>query len=209
MSRLLAAASAISVFSSGCSWLFMTKAREPVAVPNTPVDCTSSRVAPGFDVAGVAYFVVNGIVILSRPDCGSASFGETCWESSAKAAGTILSVALAGTYLASAITGFKSADRCEQVKDLNAQCISGNESSCHQLNPSWAPGVGWPPPAPAETPGCFKDTDCKGSRICVSSMCVDPPRSEQPQRPKEKPPDACETTRDCDEGICIDGRCRK
>jgi len=28
---------------------------------------------------------------------------------------------------------------------------------------------------PAEAPGCTKDTDCKGSRICAKGECVDPP----------------------------------
>lgn len=33
-----------------------------------------------------------------------------------------------------------------------------------------------PPPAtPAQMPGCGKDTDCKGDRICVSGACVEPP----------------------------------
>jgi hypothetical protein len=33
-----------------------------------------------------------------------------------------------------------------------------------------------PPSRPATPPGCARDTDCKGERICVSGACVDPPR---------------------------------
>jgi hypothetical protein len=180
MSRCLAVVSAFSIFGSGCSLLFMNKPHEPVAVPNYPVDCTSSRVAPGFDVAGVAYFVVNGIVILSRPDCPSS---ESCLDSGVKIGAALIDAALVGVYLASAISGFNSAERCEQIKDLNAQCITGNETACRKLNPSWVPtrvGGDRLAPAPPPTPGCFKDTDCKEDRICVSSTCVDPPKPAKP-----------------------------
>ena len=30
-------------------------------------------------------------------------------------------------------------------------------------------------PTPANAGGCSKDTDCKGERICINAMCVDPP----------------------------------
>ena len=37
--------------------------------------------------------------------------------------------------------------------------------------------------APAGEPGCSKDTDCKGDRICQSRTCVDPPRGHAPCAP--------------------------
>ena len=53
-----------------------------------------------------------------------------------------------------------------------------------------------------------------GDRICVAAVCVDPTEREKapPPAPKAAPPDPgppkCERTIDCEEGICIDGRCR-
>jgi hypothetical protein len=37
-------------------------------------------------------------------------------------------------------------------------------------------------PAPQEStgPGCTKDTDCKGNRICESRTCVDPKKEQSP-----------------------------
>jgi len=157
---------------------------------------------------------VNSIVILSRPDCGSAGLGESCIEGGVKAGATLLSTALAATFVASAVSGFKSAARCEKVKDLNAQCITGSAAACQQLNPSWVPrpaGNELPPLAPPPAPqGCFKDTDCKGDRICVGSVCVSPAaREKAAPPPPPKAPDSCETNMGCDQGICFDGRCRR
>lgn len=36
------------------------------------------------------------------------------------------------------------------------------------------------PAAPAGEPGCSKDTDCKGDRICQSRTCIDPKRTTAP-----------------------------
>jgi hypothetical protein len=206
--------SIVIAFTTGCSFIFMDRPREPVAVPNYPIECTSSRVAPALDVVGTTYFVVNSIVILSRPDCGSAGLGESCIDGGVKAGATLLSTALAATFVASAVSGFKSAARCEKVKDLNAQCITGSAAACRQLNPSWVPrpaGNELPPLAPPPAPqGCFKDTDCKGDRICVGSVCVSPAaREKAAPPPPPKAPDSCETNMGCDQGICFDGRCRR
>src|SRR5882724_6714363 len=76
------------------------------------------RVAPALDVVGTTYFVVNSIFILSRPDCGSAGFGESCIDGGVKAGATLLSTALAATFVASAVSGFKSAARCENPNTM-------------------------------------------------------------------------------------------
>ena len=44
--------------------------------------------------------------------------------------------------------------------------------------------VGCPPPVVLPT-GCGKDTDCKGTRICVQHACVDSPRPSPSPSPKE------------------------
>jgi outer membrane protein assembly factor BamB len=38
-------------------------------------------------------------------------------------------------------------------------------------------------PPPGTLPGCGKDTDCKGVRICVAGACVDPPPRATPSPP--------------------------
>lgn len=64
----------------------------------------------------------------------------------------------------SAASGFGSAARCEQKKDLNRLCISGDQKACRSLRPGWAlPAAGTAVPPPADVGrGCSKDTDCKG-----------------------------------------------
>jgi len=212
--RRRAALTIASLLASGCSWIFMKKPPESVAVPQVAIECTSSRVAPGFDVAGTVYFVANAIALLARREC--TGFNSDCVEKPAKIGGSIVSAALAITYAAAAHSGFESASRCEQVKDLNARCLGGSEADCRALNASWVPppaGPDWPPESPYGS-GCSKDTDCKGDRICVAAVCVDPTEREKapPPAPKAAPPDPgppkCERTIDCEEGICIDGRCR-
>jgi len=159
------------------------------------VNCTTSRAAPVLDAVCAGYFVANGIYWATVTSCDSAAFGTRCAEAGTKTAGVLLSAGLAVLCGLSAGSGFGQAARCQEVKDLNAGCMSGDLKACQQLRPGWVPttppqppagGSPWtapPPPvtpptqvrdsAPA-TPGCTKDTDCKGTRICVSGACVEP-----------------------------------
>jgi hypothetical protein len=43
------------------------------------------------------------------------------------------------------------------------------------------------PPASVLPPGCGKDTDCKGVRICVQHACVDPPQRRRAASPSPSP----------------------
>jgi hypothetical protein len=64
----------------------------------------------------------------------------------------LLSAGLAVLCAVSAGYGYSSANTCEDVKNLNALCITGDEPSCKKLNPTWVPTVrdpGTPPPAPS------------------------------------------------------------
>ena len=157
--RHLALLVALSLPLGGCSWIFMTKAPDPVVAPNYPVDCTSSNAAPILDTICSAYFVANGIYLLAIPDCASAGFGQSCAESGAKYAGAALSAGFAALCGFSAGAGYPAATRCQQVKDLNALCITGDMGACQKLRPGWAPPAGIPgapaPPAmpPAPPPG--------------------------------------------------------
>ena len=138
---------------SGCSWIFMTKAPDPVVAPNYPVDCTSSNAAPILDTICSAYFVANGIYLLAVPDCSHASLGESCVDSGAKYAGAALSAGLAVLCGISAGTGYPASTRCQQVKDLNALCITGDMAACQSLRPGWIPPARAPAPGAAPVPG--------------------------------------------------------
>jgi hypothetical protein len=214
---------AICALMSGCSWAFMTKPPEAVPAPNYPMDCTTSRAAPVLDTICVGYFIANGIYLAALQDCASASFGQSCVSSSTKTGGVLLSTGLGLLCGFSAASGYGYAARCEEKKNLNALCITGDQQSCRQLRPGWAP-----PPAGASGPstgsdpgyGCAKETDCKGDRICVSGVCVSPANAVPPAAPvpPSKPPGPavpqrkvpqCERDADCEEGICFDGLCRR
>jgi hypothetical protein len=188
--------------TTGCSFAFMSKAQEPIAVPTYPVDCTSSVAAPVLDSICSGYFVVNAIALAGMKTCDSAGFGEACISSSTKSGGILLSAGLAVLCGVSAGSGFGYASKCEGIKNLNAMCITGNEASCKKLNPAWVAPLKLPPPpppadptsaapatapttAPAAAPagtngGCSRDTDCKGDRICVQGSCVEPAAKAPP-----------------------------
>jgi hypothetical protein len=128
-----------SLWTTGCSFMFMARAPQPVLAPDYPVECSSSRGAPVLDTICAGYFVVNAAVLASATSCDDASFGETCYESSTKTGGMILSAGLAGLCALSATSGFRNANQCSQVKSLNALCITGNEAACVTLTPGWTP----------------------------------------------------------------------
>lgn len=195
-SRVAILATALQL-ATGCSWAFMQKAPEPVAAPNYPVDCTASRAAPVLDTICAGYFVANGIYLASQKTCDQAAFGETCVDSGTKTGGILLSAGLATLCAVSAGSGYGNAKRCEGVKSENALCITGDEAACKRLNATWQPPLKLPPSAmvlpaaapapvgaeaipPVGTPGCSKDADCKGDRICEKGTCVSPPPKAAP-----------------------------
>lgn len=150
---------------SGCSWIFMSRPPDPVPVPTAPVDCTVSRAAPILDTICSGYFVANGIVLAATQTCPSPTNG-TCFDQGTKVAGIALSAGLATVCGLSAAAGYGYANRCEETKVVNGQCISGNERACLKLNPDWSPPrfvpaapaqppspPAAPPTPPAETPG--------------------------------------------------------
>jgi hypothetical protein len=176
----------------------MNKAREPVVAPNYPVDCTSSRAAPVLDTICAGYFIANAAVLAGKKTCDDGTAAFDCVSSGTKSGGMLLSAGLAVLCAVSAGSGYGNASKCEQVKDLNALCITGDEPSCRKLNPAWVPMVrapAAPSPAPAAAepgaaapaakapaapPGCSRDTDCKGDRICVGGACENPPPKGAP-----------------------------
>src|SRR5262249_44683688 len=100
----------LGLAQSGCSWIFMSRAPDPVPVPTAPVDCTVSKAAPILDTICSGYFVANGIVLAATQTCPSPT-GGTCFDQGTKVAGIITSLALAGVCGASAAAGYGYSNR--------------------------------------------------------------------------------------------------
>ena len=172
---------------SGCSWIFMERPPDVVAAPDYPVQCTSSRAAPIIDAVYAGSMALGGVMFAAMSTCsgGSTTSQEGCVDAGAKAA-------MVGAYAAAAVVtavaasqGLKAARRCDDLKSLNALCITGHEDACRKLNSAWTPSRrpeppgGWQREAPVDTPvpgaaGCTRDVDCKGSRVCERGVCVEP-----------------------------------
>jgi len=69
-------------------------------------------------VVGTTYFVVNSIFILSGRTAEAQASGKAASTGESKPAATLLSTALAATFVASAVSGFKSAARCENPNTM-------------------------------------------------------------------------------------------
>jgi hypothetical protein len=138
--------------ASGCSFAHMNRAREPVVAPNDPVDCTSSRANPVLDTLCAGSFVFSAAALTMLTNCDQARLFEPCVSPDSRSKGVLVSAGLAVLCAVSAGYGYSSANTCEDVKKLNALCITGDEPSCKKLNPAWVPMVrapATPPPAPA------------------------------------------------------------
>jgi hypothetical protein len=130
---------------TGCSALFVD-APPPVHARSMYFDCTSSRVAPGIDVALASIFALSAVAALSDPH-----------ETNQQLVGT---VAFAGGLTASAVYGMRLTGECRQAKSELAARFH------RALGPEWNPAVppgsdpwqsaGPPPPlgppAPASPP---------------------------------------------------------
>lgn len=178
----------------------MSKAPQTISTPSYPVDCTTSVAAPVLDTVCASYFAVNAVALAA---------GAGNYASDARGGGIALSAGLALLCAVSAGGGYSSAKRCEQVKDLNALCITGDESACTRLTPGWRPSGNRGTSSPRAIEGCTMDRDCKGDRICERGACVSP-RSPAPSAPAAPATKAgqCERDADCDQGICSEGVCR-
>jgi hypothetical protein len=138
----------------------MSKPPDPVVAPNYPLDCTTSDAAPILDTICSGYFVANGIFLATYATCNGPYSTESCIDNATKTAGIIGSAALAVLCGVSSGFGYGYAARCQQTKNLNALCITGDLAACQQLTPGWRPM--WPPlqpgqpspqPVPAVPPG--------------------------------------------------------
>lgn len=129
---------AFALTGSGCSLAFVQRAPDPVLAPTYPISCTDAKAAPVLDAICAGYFVANGLAWAASNDTAN------------KGTGIGVSVALLALCGLSAVNGFQNTSRCEQVKSLNAQCITGDEAACRTLRPGWMPPQRLPaPPLPA------------------------------------------------------------
>ncbi len=65
-----------------------------------------------------------------------------------------------------------------RLRDAEARCGQGTAAVPQPPTAPVAPAPVSATPSPTQAPalpGCGKDTDCKGDRICESGKCVDPP----------------------------------
>ena len=162
-----AALSSLLVFSSGCSFLFMTRPPEIGSQPAFPVECTSNLVAPALDGAGSVLLAITTIVGAGIV----ASCDLNCGDTTGNTIGIASLVALTATFTASALSGVGAASHCDRVKLQSAACVNGSESACSAL--SWDPRKApvkkaTPPPEPASV--CQKTDDCNGG-ICIDGYC--------------------------------------
>jgi hypothetical protein len=104
------------ISSSGCSFLFTTKApAEPERLPpDAPLQCTSERVAPILDTVFAALGVLRtGIAVSAHKN----DYDDTPLS---KGADVGISVGLTTLLTASAVYGFGVTSRCEQAKESRA-----------------------------------------------------------------------------------------
>jgi hypothetical protein len=174
--------------STGCSLAFMQKAPEPITTPQYPVQCTRSRTAPVLDSICGGYFVANAIVLAGAKTCDENDpLATDCFDSSAKTGGMVLSAALAGLCLGSAVAGFGRASRCDAIQGKNVACIAGDLTACQALTPGWRPSTTPAQPAPTALPpqpmpgtpaqrpdGLGEDASCTATWQCkIGLQCRD------------------------------------
>ena len=167
---VVAAASWVSLTSSGCSLIAVTRAPERPVDPAPPVACTRSVAAPVIDTVVGSLALISGIGMAAagaNPICLSS----TCPSDSGLIWGGV-AVAAAGVALGvSAGFGYAWTAECRQIGGLQLSCISGIEDSCLNLK------VG-PPEKPNRGARCAGPQDCKGGTECKESsegygICVD------------------------------------
>ena len=63
---------------------------------------------------------------------------------------------------------------CRNERAPNPYAPQGEETEYCDFRLVREAGAPVPSPSAAELPGCGKDTDCKGERVCEAGRCVDP-----------------------------------
>jgi len=144
--------------SMGCSFIFVgppPSEHEKLAY----FDCESGDAAPAVDVTNaVVEGLLAGIASVDNPD--------TYENERNPRLATGLGIG-AAVYAASAVYGFINTSKCESAKALLAERILKTQAERDQLLQAQA--------RPRTQPGCQRDVDCKGTRVCANAVCVEPP----------------------------------
>jgi hypothetical protein len=153
---------------SGCSWVFVHSAPEPITTPQGPIDCTASNTAPAIDSACATVSLAAMSAVLSNPSCT----GSGCLNTTQFVATAVSSAALAVVCGFSAAQGFQKVNRCQKQQELSLWCRGGEVGACQKLTPGWLP----PMPVPL-TP-----------REPMPSAPPPPPYAPPPLPPEAPPP---------------------
>jgi hypothetical protein len=145
--------------SMGCSFIFV----RPPPTDHQQLayfDCVSSDAAPAVDVTNA---VVEGLL------AGIASVDNPDTYENERNPGLAAGFGIVGVvYAASAVYGFVNTSKCEGAKALLAERVLKTQAERDQLLQARAQGR-------AQPAGCQRDVDCKGTRVCANTVCVEPP----------------------------------
>jgi hypothetical protein len=159
----------------GCSFMFVRGAPKHHAQLSS-FDCTSSQAAPAVDT-------VVAVVEAVRTALAFAAEQSDYRDSPLSQDGDIaLGVGLTALFGAAAAHGFSKATHCSEAKAALAARTQRNADSQKLLL------------APAITPVCSYDAQCKGDRVCEGGRCTAPapPAVSTPPVPPQPPPEAPE-----------------
>jgi len=125
--------------STGCSWLFVDRPPGLPIEPTPPVACTASVAAPVADTVGAVVFAAGGVVALVEGANTKTGFASPSGFQSAWLVGGLAGLAVAGTLVASAGSGYQTTAQCRDLKQAQAACLTGVEAACRSLRLDAAP----------------------------------------------------------------------
>lgn len=154
-SQLLRAAASLLLVSSnfGCSFIFVrTPPSDGRITPRVrSTDCTSSKIAPGFDTAFGALQLVRTGLAASAPD----STYENPNAPLSREADIALGVSFAALFVSSAVYGFVNTSRCSRLQhgdDDAPENLPDPPETWGATNQEARPTAPQPPPVAAQPP---------------------------------------------------------
>ena len=120
---------------TGCFSAFMLPPPKTVEEPTSPVECTSSPVAPVLDgVCAVSLGVLTVGLAGAAATADPCEGGMTpCIPPGAWVTGAVIAGGSAVLCGLSAVSGAKKASRCAEMRRVSAACIEGDETACQRL----------------------------------------------------------------------------
>lgn len=130
--------------SSGCSYIFVdTPPADGRIVKAQAGNCTSSRLAPGFDTAFGTLQLVRTAMAAAAPD----SVYEDPNQPLSRGADIGLGVGFAALFFSSAVYGFVNTSRCSRLKAN----VDSEASTSEQPAEKWEPTARVPPSTPVDS----------------------------------------------------------